>query len=276
MNAEDWGLNPQDVARVRNLVTDEEELLLVVKPRTAPRADVYFQMIPGALTVGVLICAMWSLRALEWVPIFIMMPFLLIGLAALSSPWRYRWRMQRTLYLLTNRRAIVLEPRCCRMRVRDFALHPDTVKQVVTEPGGHGDIIFTKERRWQFGGRRIYYGWSPVGFLAVPQVERVAHMIAELSSAVPSTTEPVTASPAAICTTQSPVQSMIFGAVFILVTTAVAVAGGCFFVDGLLTQGMCVDLFPCLIFVVVGGAMSLVGWYILFDAIKEKNKKNYR
>lgn len=272
MNAEDWGLNSQDVARVRHLVTAEEELLLVVKPRTAPRSDLYFQMVPGAL----LLCGMRTMQELEWVPIVIMLPFLLIGIAALSSPWRYRWRMQRTLYLLTNRRAIVLEPRWCRMRVRDFALQPDMVKQVVSEPQGHGDIIFTKERRWQFGGRRIYYGWSPVGFLAVPQVQRVAQMIAELTDSTLPSTEPVTASPAAISTTQSPVQSMIFGAVFILVTTAVAVACGWCFVDGLLIQGMSVDLFPCLIFVVVWGAMSLVGWYILLDAIKEKNKKNYR
>ena len=183
MNAEDWGLNSQDVARVRHLVTAEEELLLVVKPRTAPRSDLYFQMVPGALLVAVLLCRMGMLQELEWVPIVIMLPFLLIGIAALSSPWRYRWRMQRTLYLLTNRRAIVLEPRWCRMRVRDFALQPDMVKQVVSEPQGHGDIIFTKERRWQFGGRRIYYGWSPVGFLAVPKVQRVAQMIAETINA---------------------------------------------------------------------------------------------
>lgn len=275
MNAEDWGLNSQDVARVRHLVTAEEELLLVVKPRTAPRADLYFQMVPGALLVAVLLCGMRTMQELEWVPIVIMTPFLLIGIAALSSPWRYRWRMQRTLYLLTNRRAIVLEPRWCRMRVRDFALQPDMVKQVVSEPQGHGDIIFTKERRWQFGGRRIYYGWSPVGFLAVSQVQRVAQMIAELTASSLPSAEPTTASQVPVRTVQNPVQSMIFGAVFILVTTAVAVAGGWCFADGLLTDGMSADLLPCLIFVVGGGAMSLVGWYILLDAIKEQHKKNY-
>lgn len=275
MNAEDWGLKSQDAARVRHLVTAEEELQLVVKPRTAPRADLYFQMVPGALLVAVLLCRMGTLQELEWVPIVIMMPFLLIGIVALSSPWRYRWRMQRTHYLLTNRRAIVLEPRWCRMRVRDFALLPDMVKQVVSEPQGHGDIIFTKERRWQFGGRRIYYGWSPVGFLAVPQVQRVAQMIAELTASSLPSAEATPASQVPVRTVQNPVQSMIFGAVFILVTTAVAVAGGWCFADGLLTHGMSADLLPCLIFVVGGGAMSLVGWYILLEAIKEQHKKNY-
>lgn len=274
MNAEDWGLNSQDVARVRHLVTAEEELLLVVKPRTAPRADLYFQMVPGALMVAVPVGVMWTLQELEWVPIFIGIPFLLIGIAALSSPWRYRWRMQRTLYLLTNHRAIVLEPRRFRMRVRAFALHPDLVKQVVSEPQGHGDIIFTKERRWQFGGRRIYYGWSPVGFLDVPQVQRVAQMIAELTAAGLPPSEPATAPQGGISTAQNPVQSVIFGAVFILVTTAVAVAGGWCFVDDVLTNGLSVDILPGLIIVLCGGFMSLVGWYILLDAIKEKNKKN--
>lgn len=267
-------LLPRDAARAAAALQAGEELLLVVKPRTAPRADLYFQMLPGALMVAVPVGVMWTLQELEWVPIFIGMPFLLIGLTALSSPWRYRWRMQRTLYLLTNHRAIVLEPRWFRMRVRAFALHPDLVKQVVTEPAGHGDIIFARERRWQFGARRIYYGLSPVGFLAVPQVQRVAQMIAELTAAGLPPAEPATAPQGGIRTAQNPVLSMIFGAVFILVTTAVAVAGGWCFVDGLLTQGLSVDLFPCLIFIVGGGVMSFVGWYILLDAIKEKNKKN--
>ncbi len=274
MNAEDWGLNSQDVARVRHLVTAEEELLLVVKPRSAPGADLYFQMVPGALLVAVPVGVMWTLQELEWVPIFIGMPFLLIGIAALSSPWRYRWRMQRTLYLLTNHRAIVQEPRWFRMRVRAFALQPDMVKQVVAEPAGHGDIIFARERRWQFGGRRIYYGLSPVGFLAVPQVQRVAQMIAELTAAGLPPSEPATEPPGGISMAQNPVQSMIFGAVFILVTTAVAVAGGWCFVDDVLTNGLSVDILPGLIIVLGGGFMSLVGWYILLDAIKEKNKKN--
>ena len=274
MNAEDWEMSPQDVARVRHLVTAEEELLLVVKPRSVPGADLYFQMLPGALIVAVPVGVMWTLPELEWVPIVIMLPLLLIGIAALSSPWRYRWRMQRTLYLLTNRRAIVQEPRWCRMSVRDFALQPDMVKQVVAELAGHGDIIFARERRWQLGARSIYYGLSPVGFLAVPQVQRVAQMIAELTAAGLPPSEPATAPQGGISTAQNPVQSMIFGAVFILVTTAVAVAGGWCFVDDVLTNGLSVDILPGLIIVLGGGFMNLVGWYILFDAIKEKNKKN--
>ena len=161
------------------------------------------------------------------------------------------------------------------MRVRAFALHPDLVKQVVAEPAGHGDIIFARVRRWQFGARSIYYGLSPVGFLAVPQVQRVAQKIAELTASSLPSAEPTTASQVPVRTVQNPVQSMIFGAVFILVTTAVAVAGGWCFVDGLLTHGMSADLLPCLIFAVGGGAMSLVGRYILLDAIKEQHKKNY-
>ncbi|MBQ8480485.1 MAG: hypothetical protein IJ503_08905 [Akkermansia sp.] len=267
-------LPPRDAARAAAALQAGEELLLVVKPRSAPGADLYFQMLPGALMVAVPVGVMWTLQELGWVPIFIGMPFLLLGLTALSSPWRYRWRMQRTLYLLTNHRAIVLEPRRFRMRVRAFALHPDLVKQVVAEPAGHGDIIFARERRWQFGARSIYYGLSPVGFLAVPQVQRVAQMIAELTDSILPSAEPTTASQVPVRTVQNPVQSMIFGAVFILVTTAVAVAGGWCFVADVLTNGLSVDILPGLIIVLGGGFMSLVGWYILLDAIKEKNKKN--
>lgn len=266
-------LPPRDAARAAAALQAGEELLLVVKPRSAPGADLYFQMLPGALMVAVPVGVMWTLQELEWGPIFIGMPFLLIGLTALSSPCRYRWRMQRTFYLLTNHRAIVLEPRRFRMRVRAFALHPDLVKQVVAEPAGHGDIIFARERRWQFGARSIYYGLSPVGFLAVPQVQRVAQMIAELTAAGLPPSEPATAPQGGISTVQNPVQSMIFGAVFIFVTTAVAVAGGWCFVADVLTNGLSVDILPGLIIVLGGGFMSLVGWYILLDAIKEKIKR---
>lgn len=190
--AEDWGLSPQDAARVKKLVQADEELMLVVKPRTRPGIFTYFNMLPGAVLVGFLVGVVQQFAALDWVAALITAPFWLIGIAALSSPLRHWWRLKHTLYLLTNRCAFVVEPRWVfAEKIRAFPLHPNPVKQVEATPAGHGNIVFAHEYRWQFGGRSICYAPSPVGFLAVPQVERVAQMIAEQAAAVVPTGQPV-------------------------------------------------------------------------------------
>ena len=53
MKTEDWGLNAQDVARLRRELKVDEQVVLVAKPRAQmSRLDTLFHLLPGVFLLG--------------------------------------------------------------------------------------------------------------------------------------------------------------------------------------------------------------------------------
>lgn len=181
MNTEDWEMSPQGKARVRELLQPGEELLLVVKPATGLNvAAATGDWVTGAVLLGCVggICWLWwgAIVDIWWYYMLASSPFLVMGTAIIYSPLLKRWRVGHTLYLLTNRRVVMSIPRLfARDSVREFALNPNPVKRVRYADDDSGDIVFAYDTPRVFGLRRKPL---PVGFLSVPQVERVAQLIA--------------------------------------------------------------------------------------------------
>jgi hypothetical protein len=108
------------------------------------------------------------------------LPFVLIGLVMLSSPLRLRWKAGRIAYVLTERRAIIVERGLWSTKVRSFAPAALGDLERKQRPDGAGDIIFTRENYWdsKSGNRSV-----PVGFLAVANVKEVEDRIRGLLAA---------------------------------------------------------------------------------------------
>lgn len=105
------------------------------------------------------------------------LPFWLLALVLLSAPLRYWWRMGRTLYILTDKRAVVFEQLYLwRNRCLCRPLLPGLVKEVEQEDDASGSLVFDYETRWVLHSR-IRRQPQPVGFLAVPQVEQVLEKV---------------------------------------------------------------------------------------------------
>lgn len=111
------------------------------------------------------------------------LPFLLIGLGMLSSPlWALR-RARRTVYLVTDRRIVIIEggPRGARIR----ALEPAQIARLERRqrPDGSGDLLV------------FCLGQTPdrtqLGFYGVPDIRRVEELVLALIKhhAVPSSTQ---------------------------------------------------------------------------------------
>jgi len=104
-------------------------------------------------------------------------PFILVGLGMLSSPWWLRRQAARTAYVLTNQRAIILSRGWFgRISVRSFA--PEGLGDLRRNQyaDGSGDLIFTQDfRRNNNGTSNI-----PVGFLGVDDVKSVEAQIRAL------------------------------------------------------------------------------------------------
>ena len=191
---EQWGLDSRDTRRAAAALQADETVELVVKPRAKMDSIMVFLRVGGGLLLVAWLLFEggtddWSLLGTLWV----------LAVVLLISPWWHRRRMERTLYLLTNRRALVLEPGLLwGERTGSYPLYPNPVQKVERYQDGYGDIVLGYEMRWSPG--HIFYRTKDggltgdffrrrrvsVGFMNVPQVDEVYQLLsAQVAEAVP-------------------------------------------------------------------------------------------
>jgi len=114
------------------------------------------------------------------------LPFVLVGFGMLSTPYWLRRKAQRTVYVITDRRAVILDGGWWRsITVRSFS--PDRLKDLrrVQRPDGSGDLLFERTWRTDSEGSRQF---TDHGFLGVRDVKMVERLIKQLTqSAGPQT-----------------------------------------------------------------------------------------
>ena len=152
------------------------------------------QPIPGRVTRGsipiVLFGIPWTAFALFWTfgaakathgegifsvfPLF-GVPFILIGLGLLSSPFWLRRIAANTVYILSDRRAIIFRGKWFGgVNVRSFAPEALIDLRRNQNADGSGDLIFCQETyRDSDGDRRI----NNIGFMSIRDVKSVEEMV---------------------------------------------------------------------------------------------------
>ncbi|MBR2126789.1 MAG: DUF3592 domain-containing protein [Akkermansia sp.] len=198
MEANEWGLNRRDFERVRSVVGDSERVVMVVKPRLRMSfATAFPSLLLGTMIAGFLGMGAYMFAEKWWVTVLLFSPFWLLALVLLSTPQRYRWRMARTLYVLTNKRAIVFEQRrLWHNRCISWPLFPRLVKRVTKDGHNLGSLIFDYEVHYSFDARKR--APLPVGFLNVPRPDVVQQLVQEQVEAVPPNAAPYAFRPAVL------------------------------------------------------------------------------
>ncbi len=144
--------------------------------------------------IGKLSAVMFSLeKDGEWLTLFLLLlPFWAAGIGVAISPFWRRKRVNNTLYVVTNRRAIIAQPSpfLLQPETRTWYLEPGLVKSVYAQSDGCGDIVFDYRKV------RTKHGWRdvPEGFLSVPELDRVNALLQELIET--ACTQPEDAAPA--------------------------------------------------------------------------------
>ena len=134
----------------------DEQLLLVTRPDpTILKAELLIHFGMAAL---VFIVSEAELFVLPFVVLLCVIPW-----------FRKRYK-RRTLYLVTDRRCIILTPRLLPgMKCKSYPLEPDRIKEYEIFSGGIGniafDFVYTEDDR------------HPLGFLDLPQCKRVVTLI---------------------------------------------------------------------------------------------------
>lgn len=107
------------------------------------------------------------------------LPFVLIGIGLLSSPFWMGRKARRTGYYVTNRRALLIEKQAFRgFKVRSFYPRELGKLERVQLADGSGDIILERiYRAGAKGGNQVV----EVGFYGVPEVRSVERLLAQLA-----------------------------------------------------------------------------------------------
>lgn len=103
-------------------------------------------------------------------------PFLLIGFGMLSAPFWMGRKAKKTVYVLTNRRAIIFDGGRS-TRIRSF--ESDRLNRIERKQrsDGSGDVIFEKNLSSDSDG---HHQIAEIGFLAIPNVKEVEGMVRQL------------------------------------------------------------------------------------------------
>lgn len=105
------------------------------------------------------------------------LPFVLIGVLMLSSPY-WQWQtMRNTVYLITDKRAIIIQGSSS-TTIRSFS--PDQIKDLYRRESqdGSGDIIISV-RHWKYSDGDTQR--EEIGFVGVRRVQQVEKMLKKLA-----------------------------------------------------------------------------------------------
>ncbi len=92
-------------------------------------------------------------------------------------PWFRKYFKRRTLYLVTDRRCIILTPRLLPgMKCKSYPLEPNRIKEYEVFSGGIGNIVFDYNDGVR-GATSHDDDRIPEGFLDLPQCKRVVTLI---------------------------------------------------------------------------------------------------
>lgn len=153
--------------RERNIIDRtlgmNEQLLLVTRPDPAIlKVELYIHF-------GI---AAFILISSEAEPF--LLPFILL---LCLFPWFRKWNKRRTLYLVTDRRCLILTPRLLPgMNCKSYPLEPDLIKEYEIFSKGIGNIVFDYNHGVQ-GPTSHDDDRIPEGFLDLPQCKRVVTLI---------------------------------------------------------------------------------------------------
>ena len=167
-----------DIALFRAVLQPHEKALLVVSPQVKPAdTKAVRRAICGALLLVLLCGGVLCIDSFRWVISLMLLPLWVLALVWLSAPHRARLRTARTLCLLTDYRALVLQPTAMGYRCVTWPLYDGLVTGVKSAEDGTGSILFdsSMHRHYPDSVQRTL----PLGFESVPQVERVQQLIAE-------------------------------------------------------------------------------------------------
>jgi hypothetical protein len=169
MPGEQPSVGPQTRQYLSAQIEPDEQVLWLGTTNVSGRMR---RLLPLGITsiFMLVLCSIFSLNNPSW-PILLLLSVLIWGGIPAFVAWRQSSHLRRTLYAITDRRALILsvgEPR------RTESYPPERIEFVrpVLGKGGRGDLYFTTMKGTGLDAQRFDHG-----FLDIADVEQVASLI---------------------------------------------------------------------------------------------------
>ena len=187
MKLSDTQLSYEDRLMVENNLMRDEEILWVSKP--VPRLFSGTGLASFLFSLPWLgFIAFWTWGAAQASAVFacFSIPFWCVGLGLFASPWLHQRTQKRTVYLITNRRALEVYPGLFgSVKNRVWPLEAGMVKSCTMRKDGCGDLVLGYEERHSRNGSHTVSR----GFMNVPDVRRVEQFLYDLTEEKPEIQE---------------------------------------------------------------------------------------
>lgn len=166
----DWVLNPA-----------EEPILWAGRPRNLHHHDGSVAVVCGAI-FWLPVAAIIFFREVEhtgwdspWEQVCTYALCIMYTAACILFPLWKRFKARHTVYVLTQRRAIIQAPRLSgRPRYHIYPLHAEMIRDCYVDKRGLGSLVF--DHGYMFMGLHHLIGW-PIGFLNIPDFAKVHHLL---------------------------------------------------------------------------------------------------
>ena len=176
MSLLDWGLSARELSHARQVLRDDEPVVLVLRPQEAPAGELRWMTL-CFLCIFVLVVAHLQLKGEH--PLSFLAGVLLCtpGCCILANRWRKLYCRRRTFYMLTRQRALVMEATLRGYNPCSYPLHEGMVETVAVRGDGSGNIVFGERKGWYIDDSRVIDVVHQLGFMDIPQVKYVQRVL---------------------------------------------------------------------------------------------------
>lgn len=181
MSILDWGLKPREINHVRAVLQENEQVLLVLRPETPMDPTLRWHTLSiAAIVLLITFCppaAGGFYYEIEyWQTFLVGLLFCIPSTCFLFSRWRKSHARCHSFYLLTSKRAIVMEATPFGFRPCAFPLQWDLVETVAVRGDGSGNIVFAERKGWYID-KGVRDEVQQLGFMDIPQVKNVQQVL---------------------------------------------------------------------------------------------------
>lgn len=172
--------NPDLYQQLTQEMQSDEEIVWAGQPRPGLASRKGLLMIPfGFLFAGIagMFVMMAGMSPFGFLGL-IGIPFVLVGVALMFTPVFLSQQAKRTLYALTNRRAIIWKPNLFDQR-QVYSYLPESLGGMYRSENsdGSGDLIFEEIRSSHYRNGRHRTRITRRGFMGIENVREVEHLV---------------------------------------------------------------------------------------------------
>jgi hypothetical protein len=176
MSLLDWGLTARELKHARNVLQDDEPVVLVLRPQEAPAGELRWMTL-CFLCIFVLVAAHLQLEGEHPLSFLTGVLLCMPGVCIMANRWRKLYSRRHTFYMLTRQRALVMEGTLRGYKPCSYPLHADMVEAVAVRGDGSGNIVFCERKGWYIDDSRVIDEVHQLGFMDIPQVKYVQRVL---------------------------------------------------------------------------------------------------